>query len=208
MTRMPRRWPLIVSGLVAAFAIGGATLILGAYDRYTLPSGSMEPTIRAGQQVWTRPSSGSDLGRGDAILFRSPPAPAPAPQSATVVSRVVGIGGDTVEAADGTLLVNGSPVEEPYLAADVPTPDIVRTAVPAGTVYVLGDNRSNSYGSWVFGPVPLENVEQRIVRVGGPHTLVIMGLVAFLALPFAMLAGRAALRRNRGEDRNLPAEYP
>jgi signal peptidase I len=57
---------------------------------------------------------------------------------------VIGLPGDVVELRDGTLLVNGEAVEEPYLDPDVDTRPYGPVTVPDGMLFVLGDNRLRS----------------------------------------------------------------
>ena len=90
--------------------------------------------------------------RGDVIIFRFPKD-----ESRDFVKRVVGIPGDTVEIARGQPLVNGQPLEEPYIKhRDSRT--LGPVVVPARHYYVLGDNRLSSDDSRNWGTVPLENV--------------------------------------------------
>ena len=90
--------------------------------------------------------------RGDVIVFRYPPNPEAIPY----IKRVIGLPGDQIHIADGKVSVNGQQMIEPYLT--------VRTnrggdwSVPAGQLFVMGDNRNNSSDSRTWGFVPLENI--------------------------------------------------
>ena len=89
------------------------------------------------------------------------------------IKRVIGLPGETIELKDHRIHVNGRPIEEPYAhylprpeapAADEITSDDVRdrygpVVVPAGSVFVMGDNRDNSAGLTVLG-VPAEREHQ------------------------------------------------
>ena len=63
-----------------------------------------------------------------------------------IVKRVVGLPGDTVEIVNGVVYLNGKDVVEPYVEY-VGGPDIEKTYVPKGMVFVLGDNRVVSLDS-------------------------------------------------------------
>ena len=97
--------------------------------------------------------------RGDVIILR-PPGGSDSPY----VKRVIALPGETVAVRDGTVYVDGRALDEPYVADPpryaYPTGNSGAGAltVPAGSVFVLGDNRNHSTDSHVFGPVPLDDV--------------------------------------------------
>jgi signal peptidase I len=72
---------------------------------------------------------------------------------AGIVKRIIGIGGDTIELRDGTVLRNGVPVDEPYIAkarstfGGVTLPDCTKLRIPQGTYLLMGDNRKSSSDS-------------------------------------------------------------
>lgn len=94
--------------------------------------------------------------RGDIIVF-DPPTPSDKPY----VKRVIGLPGDRISIHDNKVFVNGNAIQEGYIAAPphytYPTSGGEFT-VPAGDIFVLGDNRNNSSDSSRFGPVSLDSV--------------------------------------------------
>jgi len=140
---------VIIGALTVAFVI--KTFLLQAFF---IPSGSMEPTLRVGDRVLVNKMSYRlhDVNRGDIIVFERPPNATPGGVE-DLIKRVVALPGETVEARDGKIFVDGEPLAEPYLADGVTTPDFAEAEVPADHVFVLGDNRANSQASNVFGPV-------------------------------------------------------
>lgn len=97
-----------------------------------------------------------------------------------LIKRVIGLPGDTVVCCDalGQLTVNGVPLDEPYILLPEPgaqaTRDEFEVTVPAGSLWVMGDNRYNSADS-VFhrgdhngGFVPMENVVGRALLISWP----------------------------------------
>lgn len=139
----------LLSGV--AVALGLALFVGGfgwgalVYRPYTVPTGSMAPTIDAGDRVLAERVDGDDVRRGDVVVFKDATwADAP------VLKRVVAVGGDTVACCtDGKLTVNGQPVDEPYLPAgeSAEAADFPAVTVPEGRIFLLGDERHSSLDS-------------------------------------------------------------
>jgi signal peptidase I len=85
------------------------------------------------------------------------------PSTDEYIKRVIGLPGDTVEARSGALFINGHRLIEPYLPKGTPTFPSFSTHVPAGRLWVMGDNRTNSSDSRVFGTIPIRTVVGRTV---------------------------------------------
>ncbi|MDP9111493.1 MAG: signal peptidase I [Candidatus Eremiobacteraeota bacterium] len=140
-----------VSLQIAALAL----LSLAFFMRTPQVSGlSMAPHIASGEFVLinTVTYRMQFPQRGDIIAFRHD---APGPES--LIKRVIGTPGDRIAVLHGRVLVNGRALKEPY----VRYPDdrsFLEVTVPAGALYVLGDNRANSDDSRFWGFVPLDHV--------------------------------------------------
>jgi signal peptidase I len=95
--------------------------------------------------------------RGDVVVL-NPPTISDEP----FIKRTIGVAGDVVSIRDGGVYVNGDRISEPYIDDVTTTCDsdlfCDEFVVPAGMIYVMGDNRGHSLDSRAFGPVPLENV--------------------------------------------------
>jgi signal peptidase I len=89
-----------------------------------------------------------------------------------LIKRVIAVGGDTVACCDGQgrLTVNGASVEEgAYLfPSDEASADEFSKKVPANSLWVMGDHRSNSGDSRVHGAVPVDKVVGRAFAVVWP----------------------------------------
>ncbi len=90
--------------------------------------------------------------RGDVIVFRWPRDP-----SQNFVKRIIGIPGDTVQINRGTVIVNGDPVDEPYILHES-NETLGPRVIGEGEYYVLGDNRLQSDDSRHWGIVPAGNI--------------------------------------------------
>jgi len=133
----------------------------------------MVPTLKVGDRVLVNKLSYKfhDVHRGDIVVFDAPPA-AQAGNIKDLVKRVIGLPGETLEARDGKVYVNGRLLEEPYLPKGTPTTNLPPTKVPAGSVFVMGDNRTASKDSRIFGAVKESSIVGRVfLRIWPPGSI-------------------------------------
>jgi signal peptidase I len=163
----PRRWARRAAALGAATVLGLHTFVVQVS---VVRGHSMEPCLRDGDRlVVERPGvmrDSDDVGRFDVVILGNPREP-----SVDYVKRVVGLPGERVALRCGQLHIDDVPVTEgfaPILDAET-TEEVV---VPAGYVWVLGDNRPVSADSRTFGLVPLELIRGRVrARIWPPARL-------------------------------------
>jgi signal peptidase I len=93
--------------------------------------------------------------RGDVIVFEPPNRP-----GEDYVKRIIALPGETVEVRNGQVFINGQPLAEPFQPGRM-SYTMRPQVVPAGTVFVLGDNRNNSNDSHNWGALPVENIVGR-----------------------------------------------
>jgi signal peptidase I len=158
----PRR--TILEYVVLAVVTIVVALLIQAFlvKPYRIPSPSMEDTLLVGDRVLADRISWrvSDPQRGDIVVFR-PPEPGP-----VLIKRIVGLPGETLSLRDGAVYVNGERLTEPYVRRvdGVPEPAKPFTTglpwslqqpytVPAGSYFMMGDNRTDSKDSRDFGPI-------------------------------------------------------
>lgn len=162
-------------------AIGTAlilALIIRTYvvQAFKIPSGSMIPTLLIGDHIlvnkfiYGTPIPFSDKKvleltkpkRGDVIVFKYPEDP-----GRDFIKRVVGVEGDMVESKNKTVFVNGKMVMEPYvqhtddslrLGGAEPRDNFGPYLVPKNKIFVMGDNRDQSYDSRYWGYVDLSEI--------------------------------------------------
>jgi signal peptidase I len=99
--------------------------------------------------------------RGDIVVADRPG------EEVSLIKRVIGLPGETIEVRDGHVMIDGQPIEEPWVA-DFGGPDYGPKEVPEGYVFILGDNRPVSRDSRSIGPVPLSTIEGRAWLVYWP----------------------------------------
>jgi signal peptidase I len=137
------------------------------FQAFSIPSGSMQPTLRPGDRVMVNKLSYrfGDIDRGDILVFERP---ANVPELATkdLIKRVIGLPGEVIELRDGVVHVDGQPLDEPYLPAGTRTDPAAlgaRIEVPEGHILVLGDNRGSSQDGRSFGPIDTDLVVGRAI---------------------------------------------
>lgn len=164
------------------------TLLLQAFY---IPSGSMIPSLAVGDRVLVEKVSFrfGEADRGDVIVFeRSLVAPQGEDEEGVwtqlgdafkelfgfptegqdLIKRVIATEGEMVQASEGRVLIDGEPIDEPYLPADTTTENFGPVVVPDGMIFVMGDNRDGSDDSRVFGPVPTDTIVGRAFVVVWP----------------------------------------
>ncbi|MFD6534336.1 signal peptidase I [Streptomyces sp. NPDC060184] len=133
----------VLSGLVVAVGcvlfLGGFVWAALVYRPYTVPTGSMSPTVETGSKVLAQRITGDEVRRGDVVVFTDK-----AWSGSPMVKRVIGIGGDTVVCCDakGRLTVNDEPIAEPYLRTPAGA-----SGVSGGTSGSSGSGSSGDSGS-------------------------------------------------------------
>ena len=164
--RTALEWLGVIGGGIAIALLVEAFLI----QAFWIPSPSMEPTLDVGDRVLVNKLSYKfhDVNRGDVVVFERPPG-ASTGQNGEIkdlIKRVIAVGGDTVEAKEGNVYVNGEQIDEDYLEPGTPTDNLPLTTIPEGQVFVMGDNRTNSEDSRIFGPIDEDAIVGRaFIRV-------------------------------------------
>jgi signal peptidase I len=132
---------------------------LVGFTIYKYQSAAMEPTLtRDGVFVVSAwPYLKGSPKVGDIVAFKWPVNPA-----AVFAQRIIAVGGSVVEIKSGASIVDGSPLQEPYLDAEQAKADYSQTMaavrVPPGSYFVMGDNRDNSRDSRAWGFIRRESI--------------------------------------------------
>lgn len=156
-----REW---VSVLVVALVIAVTvrSLIL---QQFYISGPSMEATMFQDNRVLVNKLSYRlhDIHRGDVVVFDRVTVDGEIVQHDDLIKRVIGLGGETISITDCKVFINGKLLAEPYLndfdlaksslddRCRVPTMDA--TLIPQDQLFVMGDNRPQSFDSRMFGSI-------------------------------------------------------
>ena len=154
-------WVLVIGCGILIAVCARAFLV----QAFWIPSPSMAPTLEVGDRVLVNKLAYKthDVNHGDLVVFERPPQASNGEDDEIqdLIKRVIAVGGDTIEARDGSVYVNGERIEEPYLVEGTPTDNLALREIPEGMVFVMGDNRTNSEDSRVFGPIDEDTIVGR-----------------------------------------------
>jgi signal peptidase I len=151
--------PAIVIAVLINLFLAQATRVYGS---------SMEPSLHTDQRLVVEKLTYRlhDPRRGDVVVLRVPER---GPE--LLIKRVIALPGETIEIRDGNVYIDGTALPEPYLSQQT-YGQFGPLQVPAGEVFVLGDNRGASNDSRIFGPVPESRIVGRAwVSYWPPHDL-------------------------------------
>jgi len=178
-------WATLVVAVIV-LTLANRTFLAQAFY---IPTASMVPQLKVNDRILVSKLSYRlhEPRRGDIVVFDEPAAlrqPRPPnrsnvlvragrsvlqginvvkPQEVEFVKRVVGLPGDTIEGRQGNVYVNGQLLVEPYLPAGATTAPFAKVKVQEGQLFMMGDNRPDSYDSRFFGPIPRSSVVGRVV---------------------------------------------
>jgi len=146
----------IVIAFILAFLI--RTFVVQAFY---IPSGSMQPNLQIGDRILAYKFlyGLKNVKRGDIIVFKFPLNP-----RKDFIKRVIGLPGDVIKIENKKVYVNGKPLSESYIIhrdkwnTGFPRDEYPPTPVPAGSLFMLGDNRDSSDDGRYWGFVPAKDI--------------------------------------------------
>jgi signal peptidase I len=139
-------------------------VIEGLSDRVKIEGFSMLPSLHQNDRVIVSKLAyrSNEIERGDIVVFDYPNNP-----EEEYIKRVIGIPGDVISISDGSVVLNGDVLEENYID-DFILGEMEELVVPAGTVFVLGDNRNHSSDSRYWGSLPSEYIIGKAIFIYWP----------------------------------------
>jgi signal peptidase I len=166
-------------GVALLLALVIRTFVVQAFK---IPSGSMLPTLQIGDHILVNkfiygprlevPLTQLSLGQlpglrrpvpGDVVVFIWPKD-----RSKDFIKRVVAVEGQTIEVRNKQLLRDGKPVDDAhanYVSGHGPGENYGPFTVPPDHVFVMGDNRDQSYDSRFWGPVPMNDIKGKALII-------------------------------------------
>lgn len=147
-----KKFKYIHSVVFAAGALTVLALFFLCFQFVCIPSESMVPTYDVDDVLIVRKTQ--DVKRDKVVLFYHDTEEG----QSIFIKRCVGLPGDTIAVHDGKLIRNGEVLDEPYLNEPYIYEEFEEITVPEGMIFVMGDNRNNSYDSRWFGPVDIDDV--------------------------------------------------
>jgi signal peptidase I len=162
-SRRRHRRRLIIKWLIVLTVVASTAVFMRAavVQPFSVTSTSMVPTLQPGTDVLVvkpRALTGG-IHAGDIVVFRQPEGAScgVTGSSRHLVSRVIALPGQTIWSEDDTIFIDGERLDEPSWHnppfGELGTNEISRTEIPSGSYFVLGDNRTDTCDSRVFGPV-------------------------------------------------------
>ena len=182
-SRRRHRRRLLIGWILALSVLAGVAVVLRVtlVEPFTVRSTAMAPTLQAGDRVVVvKATRAGPIAPGDIVVVNEPNPPACSTGgsgSNYMVLRVIALPGQTIWSYDGGIYIDGGELHESgwydHKFGQVGSAQVPLTTVPAGSYYLMGDNRSQSCDSRSFGAVPASSivgkVEAVLLRSGHPY---------------------------------------
>jgi signal peptidase I len=182
---LPGHWRTTADWVITIVVAVGAVLAIKQWvvNPYRIPSSSMEPTLHCAEPADGCKSRFSDRvlanrfiyhlrdpERGDIVVFETPPAARErCGAGGTFVKRLIGLPGEVISERNGMVYIDGKPLKEPYLKpGQRDQQDYRARKIAKDHYFMMGDNRTQSCDSRVWGAVPRGNLIGEVFAVYWP----------------------------------------
>lgn len=175
-SKVLRDWVFVV-----VLALGAALLVrVYVLQQFYISGPSMETTLLGNNRVLVNKLSYRlhSIRRGDVVVFDRVTTSDGSVAHDDLIKRVIALSRDTIEIKDCKVFVNNAVVDEPYLnkedvaqvsAADrCRVSDLAKQTIPEDKIFVMGDNRPESFDSRSFGPISKSLVVGRAFAIVWP----------------------------------------
>ena len=160
--------PLSLLRDIAISVVLAVILIVFIYQPVKVEGTSMMPGLTDQERIfinkYTYKLGAGSIGRDDLVVFHYPYDP-----TQSYIKRIIGLPGDVIEIDDGTVYVNGGKLDEPYVLPEYHDHmSLAKEVVPKEHYFVLGDHRSSSNDSRIWGFVQRQEIYGKAVFVYWP----------------------------------------
>lgn len=163
-TKTTKWLTVLIEGVILLLAVVLVALIRFSWlEPASVTSRSMENTIKVGERLLVdhRRSLSGTWERGDLVFIETTNDKW---GDDTLVKRITGLPGESVQILSGQLFINGKELPENYLKERPREENIGPIVLGSSEYFVMGDNRNNSGDSRDFGPVSNAEIKGRIIR--------------------------------------------
>ncbi len=176
LAKVLRDWLVVV-----LIALGAAMLVrVYVLQQFYISGPSMQTTLLENNRVLVNKLSYRlhDVHRGDVVVFDRVTTNGGVVAHDDLIKRVIAVGGDTVSISQCNVIVNGKKIDESYL--DVKSGgsqnlvdrcrvvDLEEQTIPKDKIFVMGDNRAESFDSRSFGPIDKDLIVGRAFAIVWP----------------------------------------
>lgn len=161
---------VVIALLIHAIPVGNIirTHFLQAFK---IPAGSMLPTLEIGDRIFVDKTTEAktSIKRGDILIFVYPKD-----EKKDFIKRVIGLPGDKIEIKDKEIYINDEKLTENYIIRQdphikpreyEPRDNMGTITIPSDSLFVLGDNRDQSYDSRYWGFVKTDKVKGKVIKI-------------------------------------------
>ena len=181
-TPVPHLGKILRDWLVVVLIALGAAMLVRVYvlQQFYISGPSMQTTLLENNRVLVNKLSYRlhDVRRGDVVVFDRVTTNDGVVAHDDLIKRVIAVGGDTVSISQCNVIVNGKKIDESYLDAKsggsqnlvdrCRVIDLAEQTIPKDKIFVMGDNRAESFDSRSFGPIDKELIVGRAFAIVWP----------------------------------------
>jgi signal peptidase I len=181
-TPAPHLGKILRDWLVVVLIALGAAMLVRVYvlQQFYISGPSMQTTLLENNRVLVNKLSYRlhDVRRGDVVVFDRVTTNDGVVAHDDLIKRVIAVGGDTVSISQCNVIVNGKKIDESYLddksggsqnlVDRCRVIDLAEQTIPKDKIFVMGDNRAESFDSRSFGPIDKDLIVGRAFAIVWP----------------------------------------
>jgi signal peptidase I len=181
-TPVPHLGKILRDWLVVVLIALGAAMLVRVYvlQQFYISGPSMQTTLLENNRVLVNKLSYRlhDVRRGDVVVFDRVTTNDGVVAHDDLIKRVIAVGGDTVSISQCNVIVNGKKIDESYLddksggsqnlVDRCRVIDLAEQTIPKDKIFVMGDNRAESFDSRSFGAIDKDLIVGRAFAIVWP----------------------------------------